>query len=205
FRILVVEDHSDNRLLVRSLLQPFGFRIREATNGEDGIEAVREWNPHLVLMDRRMPVMDGLEATRAIRSLSLREQPVIVVITAHAFKEEREEALDAGCDDFLAKPFIESEFFQLLEKHLGVAPEWEHEQELSRPTGSVPDSACLSRLPQPLLRRMRDALVTADMSEIAKVSNQIGEIDPSCERAIAFFTDGLQYEQLANAIDSVLA
>lgn len=83
-KILVVEDQIENRILLAQLIKPYGFGYREAVNGEEGVAITQEWQPHLILMDRRMPVMDGLQATRTIRALSLGLQPVIIAVTAEA-------------------------------------------------------------------------------------------------------------------------
>jgi PAS domain S-box-containing protein len=117
-RILIVDDNSDNRHLFRSFLEIFGFHLREAVDGHDGIMAFLDWQPHLVFMDRRMPVLDGLEAVRQIRQLPGGEHVIIVAVTAHALAEERRIMLAAGCDDFLAKPFQENQLFAILKKHL---------------------------------------------------------------------------------------
>ncbi len=119
-RILIVEDHLENRALLVALLTPYWFQIREVENGADAIEMVKEWQPHLVFMDRRMPVMDGITATAEIRKLKLADKPVIIAITAHAYTEEREEMMDSGCDGFIAKPFRDEEVYTSIGKYLPV-------------------------------------------------------------------------------------
>ncbi|MEK7395191.1 MAG: response regulator, partial [Fibrobacterota bacterium] len=200
YRILVVEDHPDNRFLLRSLLEPFGFQVRESTNGEEGIEAVREWDPHLVLMDRRMPVMDGLAATRAIRALALPRQPTIVAITAHAFKEEREEALVMGCDDFLAKPFVEAEFFALLEKHLAleVVREDVSEQPLQDDFSEGLDS--LSSLPSDLRQELYEAFTGAQMARIEALVERVRAVDSVLARSLAEHADNFRYAAVTNRL-----
>jgi signal transduction histidine kinase/ligand-binding sensor domain-containing protein/CheY-like chemotaxis protein len=104
-RILIVEDHPENRALLRKLLTPFGFELAEAENGEIGVRLAAEWKPHLVLMDRRMPVMDGVTATRRIRELPEGEKIKISAVTAEAFKEDYASMMEAGCDAFVRKPY----------------------------------------------------------------------------------------------------
>ena len=91
---------------------------REALNGEAAISIFQEWRPQLIFMDRRMPVLDGLEATRRIRTLPGGAETVIIAVSAHSFSEEQQEMLAAGCNDFLGKPFGEDDLLALLKKHL---------------------------------------------------------------------------------------
>jgi len=122
FRLLIVEDDTSNRELLIKLLTPFGFDLRYAVNGADGVDLWEQWQPHLVWMDMRMPVMDGYEATRQIkaRAAAMSRPTIIIALTASAFEEDREVILAAGCDDFIRKPFRERKIFDALHHHLGV-------------------------------------------------------------------------------------
>ncbi|MEE8390782.1 MAG: response regulator, partial [Anaerolineae bacterium] len=122
FRLLVVEDNLANRELLIKLLTPFGFDLRYAVNGAEGVEMWEAWQPHLVWMDMRLPVMDGYEATRQIkaRAKASGRSAIVVALTASAFEEDREAILKAGCDDFVRKPFREHEIFDALHRHLDV-------------------------------------------------------------------------------------
>lgn len=146
YRILIVDDSPENRLLLVKLLEPIGFEVQEAENGLDAIKQWETWQPHMILLDTRMPVMDGLETTRQIRarektgiqgsntegnsedfetpplsySTSLFPHTVIVALTASAFEERRGEILAAGSDDFVRKPFQENVIFDKIAQYLGV-------------------------------------------------------------------------------------
>ncbi len=133
YRLLIADEKSVNRKLFTTLLSPFGFELREATDGQETFEIWAEWKPHLIWMDIRMPVMEGLEVTKKIRNEELRVRnskiphsqfPVpnckIIAVTAGSFEEERTKALSNGCDDFLRKPFREQEIVDLLQKHLSI-------------------------------------------------------------------------------------
>ncbi|MEK7394107.1 MAG: response regulator, partial [Fibrobacterota bacterium] len=201
-RILIVEDLRDNRLLVRSLLEPFGFQLKEAENGKEGVDAVREWHPHLVLMDRRMPVMDGLETARSIRALPIDPQPTIVAMTAHAFRDERLEMMDAGCDDFIAKPFHDDELFLVLARHLGLVVLREPVSTLS--LGAAADAMgmdALGCLPVLLRHELRDAFLGADMDRIGTLVSRVGIIDRSLAGCLAEHADNFRYELVIKAID----
>ncbi|MCU0515417.1 MAG: PAS domain S-box protein [Oscillatoria sp. Prado101] len=120
YRILVVDDRSESRLLLVKLLTSVGFSVREAENGREAISVWESWEPHLICMDMRMPVINGYEATQHIKSTLRGQATVIVALTASAFEEDRKMVLDAGCDDFVRKPFKEDELLEKISKHLGV-------------------------------------------------------------------------------------
>ncbi|MDY7022372.1 MAG: response regulator, partial [Cyanobacteriota bacterium] len=120
YRILIVEDKYTNRLLLMRLLQSIGFEVREAENGSEAITMWSNWQPDLIFMDIRMPVMNGYEATKSIKSSPNGSQTVIVALTASAFEEDRQMIISAGCDDFLRKPFQEEELLTSISRHLGV-------------------------------------------------------------------------------------
>jgi signal transduction histidine kinase/DNA-binding response OmpR family regulator len=120
YKILVVDDKPINRQLLVKLLAPLGFEIREASNGQEAIVMWEAWQPHLIWMDMRMPVMDGYEATKYIKSTTQGNATAIIALTASVLEQERAIILSAGCDDFMRKPFKEQTIFAALTKHLGV-------------------------------------------------------------------------------------
>jgi CheY-like chemotaxis protein len=111
YRVLVAEDHPDNRALIHRLLGDAGFAVRLAEDGQQAVELFGEWHPHLILMDMRMPVLDGYEATRRIRALPGGSEVKIVALTASAFREERDAILATGCDEMVRKPIEEERLF----------------------------------------------------------------------------------------------
>jgi signal transduction histidine kinase/DNA-binding response OmpR family regulator len=120
YRILAVDDVAPSRLLLKKLLSEIGFEVQEAGNGLETVQLWQEWHPDLILMDMRMPVMDGYEATKQIKSQPQGEKTIIIALTASAFEEERVEILAAGCDDFMRKPFYETELLEKIGQHLNV-------------------------------------------------------------------------------------
>jgi signal transduction histidine kinase/CheY-like chemotaxis protein len=120
-RILVVDDNADSRLLLIHLLNIIGMQIKEASNGRQAVGLFHNWQPDLIFMDIRMPEMDGVEATLAIKATPRGRQTPIIALTAHAFEEERRRILMAGCNGFIRKPFDEAEVFDALTSHLGLS------------------------------------------------------------------------------------
>ena len=104
-RVLLVEDHPVNRTLAMALLDKLGQRVEVAENGRQAVDLVSTNSYDVILMDVQMPVLDGIAATREIRSLALPMQPRIIALTANAYSRDRELCLAAGMDDFLSKPF----------------------------------------------------------------------------------------------------
>ena len=118
-KVLVVDDKWENRLMLVRMLQGLGFRVQEATNGQEAIATWRIWKPDLILMDMRMPVMTGYEATQRIRQ-DEDDNTTIIAITASAFEHERAEIMAVGCDDYLSKPFRDDELYHKIQRHLGI-------------------------------------------------------------------------------------
>ncbi|MDY7015953.1 MAG: ATP-binding protein, partial [Cyanobacteriota bacterium] len=138
YKILIVDDRETNRLLLSQLLRPFGFELQEACNGEEAIALWEQWQPHLIFMDMRMPVIDGYEATRQIRqregesALSSPTSTAIVAVTASVFEEDRAKVLSAGCDDFIRKPVREDSIFTVIGARLGLHYIYEEEADTAR-------------------------------------------------------------------------
>jgi signal transduction histidine kinase/CheY-like chemotaxis protein len=178
YRILIVEDRLENRRLLVKLLEPIGFEVREAVNGQEGIEIWEAWDPHLVWMDMRMPVMDGYEATKRIKSTTKGQATVVVALTASVFEEQRTVVLSAGCDDFVRKPFRDKDIFDVLHRHLGVRFLYAgQDQETATPRhDSMPKDltpTALRNLPAQWLSDMHQAANRADMDRMLSLLTDI--------------------------------
>jgi CheY-like chemotaxis protein len=103
-KIVLVEDNEDNRDMLSRRLIRKGYEVLIAVNGEQAVELIKNEQPALVLMDISLPVMDGFEATRRLKSLDTTKNIPIVALTAHAMSGDREKAIEAGCDDYDVKP-----------------------------------------------------------------------------------------------------
>ncbi len=179
YRILVVDDRWENRQIVLKLLEPVGFEVKEAINGHEAIEIWQEWQPHLIWMDMRMPVMNGYEATEYIKSHLKGQAVYIIALTASTFEEERAIVLSAGCDDFVRKPFREEVLFDKIAEYLGVAYIYNEDAELS---ATDPDNAdfllnpaSLKMMPSEWLTQLEAAAAELDEEAIAKLIDQISD------------------------------
>ena len=102
--ILIVDDQPTNVKLLHVVLQKNGYTTLEAIDGKQGVEMARAQRPDIILMDKNMPVMDGLEATRILKEDNTTKDIPIIVISSSAMKGDREAILEAGCDDYMPKP-----------------------------------------------------------------------------------------------------
>jgi CheY-like chemotaxis protein len=121
--VLLVEDNEDNRTVYRTILEHFGYRVTEARNGEDGVRMAREDHPDLILMDISIPLIDGWEATRILKSDAGTSDIPIIALTAHALATDRAKAQEVGCDGYLAKPCEPRRVVAEVERFIGAGRE----------------------------------------------------------------------------------
>lgn len=117
-RILVVEDHEDNRRIVRELLASAGFDIIEATDGEEGLALARSHNPDLILMDIQLPVLDGYQTTRKLKADPALKSIPVIAVTSYALSGDDARAFDAGCVAYVTKPFSPRQLLAIIREHL---------------------------------------------------------------------------------------
>lgn len=118
--ILIVEDDEDTRIMLRYLLEIWNYRVIEAVSGEAALELLAEQRPDLILMDYKLPKIDGLTTTERIRGLSVYDRTAIIFVSADSHQNVRESALAAGADDYLVKPIDFGQLEISLEKHLAL-------------------------------------------------------------------------------------
>lgn len=175
YKLLIVDDKIINRQLLIKLLAPIGFELKEAANGEEAIAVWDEWEPHLIFMDMRMPVMDGYEATKYIKSTPKGNATAIIALTASVLEEEKAIVLSAGCDDFLRKPFREQIIFDALTKHLGVQFIYEEASamDMSQQTQPSLTSADLEIMSPEWRSRLYQAALEADRDRVMRLIQEI--------------------------------
>jgi signal transduction histidine kinase/ligand-binding sensor domain-containing protein/FixJ family two-component response regulator len=185
-RILVAEDKSDSRTMLVKLLRIVGFQVQEAADGKQALDIFHQWQPDFIWMDIRMPVMNGLEATRRIKETEAGKSTVIAALTAHALEEEKERILASGCDDFMRKPYREHEIFGVMGKHLDVRYVYKESRETAAPIESEVEIGPeqLAALPPDMLSRLKDAAVELDRDRILALLEQIKAVDEHMARIL---------------------
>lgn len=181
-RILIAEDDKNSRLYLLEILQQHNFDIREANDGMECLDIYQSWHPNLILMDVRMPKLDGLTATRRIRTMAGGDEVKIIAVTASVFKENRQEVIEAGCNDFISKPVEEYELFEALSNNLGL----ELLYETGKGAGEEPfpqtlrnrqlTQEDLSVLPRDILKELKSAAINLDQEGIIHLSESVSEL-----------------------------
>lgn len=200
YRILVVDDQRYNRALLRKLLSRVGLKVQEATSGSEAIQLWQEWQPHLIWMDVHMSGMDGYEVTRQIRAREQGKHVIIIALTASAAETDRVAALQAGCDDFLAKPFNETVFFQQMAQHLGVRYVYADPEpvSLSPPSHYQPlTPSDLNIMSAEWIAQMHDAALNLDERLIYQLLEQIPHQEQGLINALTTLVDHFQLEVIA--------
>jgi signal transduction histidine kinase/DNA-binding response OmpR family regulator len=200
-RILVAEDTDENRNLLVKLLNLTGFDVSEATDGKEAVEAFKSWHPDLIWMDIRMPVMDGKEATRQIKATEDGKNVIVIALSAHVLGEERKEITDAGCDDFVGKPFTEVEIFEMMKKHLGVEYIYDEEQKGMEGLSEISFKTLnLGNLNAPFLKELTDAVINTDAMKIEQLAEQLRLQDPETAAVLKALADNFDYETILTAL-----
>ena len=208
-RVLVVDDEPNNRGWLTSLLGTVGFDVRQAEDGEAGFRLWQAWKPQLILMDMRMPVMGGMEATRRIRALEGGRETVIFALTASAMEENRRAALDSGVDDFLSKPCGEDELFQKTQQYLGlnflVEEEKTPDADDAAMAGQPPDvDVCRKLLPE-LIAELQQAVRNGEKDVLDELIRTVAGLDKPAARSLRQLADNYDYDALTRLLEEVRA
>ena len=198
YRVLIVEDEEENRLLLQRLMEGAGFQVRCVENGAQGVEMFQRWRPHFIWMDLRMPLMDGREAARRIRDLDGGRNAKIVVVTASAFASERDEVMAVGVDDFIRKPYQPSQIFDCMARHLGLPRVFMRSQQEQRRVPLRKED--LETLPRELLDELRSAIVRLDSSQIQGVIAKISQSNPAIGQQLTDMAAHLAYTAMLEAV-----
>jgi PAS domain S-box-containing protein len=199
-RVLIAEDQPENQQLLSWLMSDIGIEVRVADNGEQCVKVFQDWQPDLIWMDRRMPVMEGEEATRRIRKLPGGDKVKIVAVTASAFKEEQQEMLDAGMDDFIRKPYRPDEIYDCLARLLNA----KYRYAAPAAAEAVPKpltGAMLAQLPAALRQELRAAVTSLDNERIANTLDKLGAADAELARTLSRLTEYFDYPAILKALD----
>ncbi|MEI6149443.1 MAG: PAS domain S-box protein [bacterium] len=198
-RVLIADDKEENRLLLSLMLGKIGFEVREVANGEQAVREFDNWHPHLILMDTRMPVMNGFEAIQRIRSSVGGDKVKIVSVTASAFDEDRKKAIEIGADDFMGKPFREEVLLEKIKELLTV--DYVYADEPSAPeseTAAVDEGLKekMAAIPEAIMSLLHEATLSADLDRMLDLIQQIEPKDAAVARGLRRLAEGFDYQTL---------
>ena len=198
WQILVVDDRKDNRDLLRDLLQPLGFEVIEASNGQEAVSAFAQHPSDAVLMDIRMPVMDGFEATQQIRATEAGRTVPIIAVTASVSADDQQQMQNSGVDQCVRKPFQMDELLAALGRALKLDYCYAESSTLDldpTPRGEL-TRATLALLPPERLTALRQALSAGDMEQFAMVLTQVAEVDETTAHQLGQLAHNYDYTAL---------
>ena len=201
YRILIVDDRWENRQLLLKLLNPIGFEVKEASNGQEAIDVWQSWQPHLIWMDMRMPVMNGYEATEKIKSHLKGQATIIIALTASTLEEEKAIVLSAGCDDFVRKPFREAIIFEKMAQYIGVSYLYEELREAKSTECEEIEkltAEALAIMSDEWLQALSEAAELINNELIAQLLTEIPQENQNLVQAIQKQVDDFDFERIMN-------
>ncbi|NJP05703.1 MAG: response regulator [Chloroflexaceae bacterium] len=214
YRLLVVDDSADNRAWLMALLEPVGFAVRTAANGKEGIALWQTWQPHAIIMDMRMPVLDGLAATQHIKASPQGHATIIIALTASSIEEEHTTLLEAGCAAVLSQPVTIDHMLETLTSLLGVTAlhddidallvyQHGHRNDGYRDTVTIP-SEQLRHLPYTVLMELNTATIMGDPALIQTAIRQIQAYDIHVAQALQRLATVFDYSTIRELIQPML-
>jgi signal transduction histidine kinase/DNA-binding response OmpR family regulator len=199
YRILVVDDSKTNRAIMKQILEPVGFKVKEAVNGQEAIDVWFSWQPHMIWMDLRMPVMNGCEATKRIKSYSQTLSTPIVALSASTLEEDRTLFQAAGCDDFVGKPFSEKIIFDKIAQHLGIR--YVYESISSSTTRNLNSNfkltaESLNVMSHQWLTQLEQAAIVLDQDSLTQLVQKIPPEHPDLKSALQKEVNNFDFDQI---------
>ncbi|NEO29752.1 MAG: GAF domain-containing protein [Symploca sp. SIO3C6] len=201
YRILVADDKWESRLILVNLISPLGFEVREAKNGQEAFDIWERWEPHLIWMDMRMPVLDGYEATKKIRSHLKGQATAIIALTASVFDKQRSVILSSGFNDFVSKPFREEIIFEKITQYLGVRYIYEESTQFILAKSDPPHELTreeLALLPANCLVKLHQAATQLDEEQMFGVIKLLSKENAAIAKALQDLVNRFQFEHIAN-------
>jgi signal transduction histidine kinase/DNA-binding response OmpR family regulator len=206
-RVLVVEDREYSRRLLEKFLSQLGLEVRSAVNGAEAVAVWQAWQPHVIFMDMRMPIMDGHEATQRIRAMSSGRVTVIIALTASAFEEDRVLMLAEGCDDFVRKPFRPEDITEALRKHADLRFVYADQPVLLLGMGLTPENVELdfSEVSLDWLAALRLAALQANGDQLALWIKAIHAERPALAATLTHLVEEFDFDAILTAADHEVA
>ena len=205
YKILIIEDEAENRRLLCDTLEPLGFTVQIAENGQKGITLAQSWQPSLILMDMKMPVVDGYEATQYIKAQAKGKAPIIIAITAQAFEKDRQNTFIAGCDDFISKPFIRDELLHTIARHLNIEYRYLEDEEQIKQIQSdiVLFEEILESLSPDWVGQFAKAIVNLDIRLLLNLILLLQPIEKNLASSLESWVRNYDYDSLQSFIEGI--
>ncbi len=203
YRVLIVEDQMENRLLLRRILESVGFQVIEAVNGQQGLEQFKQCAPDFVWMDRRMPVMDGITATHKIRELAKGKNTPIVAVTASVFEQERYALLHAGVNEIVNKPFRDEDIFNCMARYLDIEYQYQTQEiDIQATTPNMLDAEQLSHFEPAWRHQLAEAANSLDIELSLEVIAKIQEAEPVIAEHLKHLVEQFNFEKIIDLTES---
>ena len=200
FRILVVDDHPDNRKVFTQMIKDTGFEVRTADNGKQALEIFETWHPHFIWLDMHMPVMDGFEAARQIRAMPEGQQVRVVALTASRGALDRESVLAAGCDEMVQMPVTQERLFEVMAQLLKLPLRIENDSQEIQLQAPLENLLSLSDTQREALGNAAGKL---DFDACLAFARQLSEEHPEEARAISELVEGFRFDLILELCKSV--
>ncbi|MDM9382799.1 MASE1 domain-containing protein [Chlorogloeopsis sp. ULAP01] len=205
-KILIVDDRWENRSLVANLLEPIGFEVIQAPNGKEGLDKAVECQPDLIITDLAMPVIDGLAMSKQLRKIPEIQNVIIIVSSASVFDFHRQEAMNAGCNDFLPKPVQVEELFLQLQNHLQLTWIYENNDGLNTKNQDIsPEATDIILPPTSELVALHEAVQRCAVADIQTEANRIKQLNTkytAFANKVLILADDFEIEAIASLIEA---
>jgi PAS domain S-box-containing protein len=196
FKVLITDDEPYNRLFLCELLRAVGFEAEEATNGAEAVLKFKKWSPDLILMDVRMPVMNGFEAVKKIREVETGPPVHIVMITANTFEDDINKIIEIGAEGYIRKPFKENEIFENIGKCLGLKYQYEDVTVFEKHEVVKLCEADIKVLPDKLISQMREATINAQLDLLLELIEQSASASAQLAERLKEMANEFKYDAL---------
>jgi signal transduction histidine kinase/DNA-binding NarL/FixJ family response regulator len=208
-RVLIVDDKADNRELLATILNKKGIEVSVAKNGKEALEHFKKYHPDMIWMDRKMPLMDGEKATRAIRHLEGGKKVIIIGITASIFKEDEEKLLASGMNELVLKPYNVDKIYKIMHKYfqsvLYIYSDENIETESEFNFSYEKFTKLLKNCDREVLQELYDKTLLLDNEEIVKVIQKIEENkEPALAEILYYLVDEMQYNVIMKHLSEIL-
>ncbi|HSH02329.1 MAG TPA: PAS domain S-box protein [Anaerolineae bacterium] len=203
FKILVAEDQPDVRYMVQEVLSQVGFTVQTASHGREAVILFEKWGPDLILMDIRMPILDGITATKLIREMPQGKDVVVIALTASAFEEERHEILSSGFDDFVRKPYHETDLFHVIGQHLDVVYVYDDDTKPRSDEDELRPLLTNQLFPVSWLQRLHEVTSKARSDQLLNLIQEIEEKYPQTAETLRQYVAEFRFDDILAWIDTL--